>query len=103
MTRAGLLLGGLLLGLTGCTAEMRTCSKMKSLCNVEAETCKSTRADLEKSMGADALKAFDTCFTEANSCTEAMGCHAGASLKGLGDAAQGFIDGLQKGLEKKKE
>jgi hypothetical protein len=97
-----LLAFALALSLAACKSASRTCDKMKSLCNVELDTCTGTRDSVKENFGPEALDKFDACYLEAASCSEANGCVAGAAINATTDAAKGFLKGLEKELDKKK-
>jgi hypothetical protein len=89
------------LAASGCSRERAICGRMKDLCSVEAEQCKQSIADAKESFGDEGVTTLAKCFEEAKSCAEASGCVAGGALKNLSEAADGFLKGLGKGLEKK--
>ena len=89
----------LALSLAGCK-EHQACQQMKTLCDIEADTCKSMRDSARQNLGADGLQTLDTCIIEAHSCAEVTGCTAGAAVKATVEGAKDFVNGLEKALKK---
>src|SRR5215510_3956412 len=77
--------------------EKRACARMVELCGLEdkdATECEQAFTEMRKMSGDDSVKAPSQCTMEAKSCGEAMGCMAGAYMKGgihmWGDMMKGF-------------
>ncbi|MFZ5441695.1 MAG: hypothetical protein ACOZQL_16960 [Myxococcota bacterium] len=91
------------LSLAGCSKEESTCRKMESLCGTPKQECLQHLQSVKELAGQEGLDAVATCFDGAKSCSEASGCTAGMALKGLGNAAGQFLEGMKNALEKKEK
>lgn len=88
--------------LVGCSKEESTCRKMESLCGTPKQECLQHLQSVKELSGPEGVDAVAACFDTAKSCSEATGCTAGMALKGLGNAAGKFFDGMKNALEKKE-
>jgi hypothetical protein len=77
-----------------------TCERFASLCSGDDEkrsesTCAEDLAQMRKKVGAEAVDRAGACIDEAESCIEASGCVAGASVGVLKDFVSGFERALK--------
>lgn len=103
LSTCGVFLGFALL--MGCRSQVADplCPRMQALCGLDATACASAISEARQLMGTSGVDSLRKCFGDSASCAEATGCAAGVGLSKAKKAADGFLDGLKKGLEQQKE
>lgn len=86
------------------TPEVRGCEKIARLCGgseskEDLNKCVDQMHKLKEAGGPDALTQPLSCINQAQSCGEAVGCAAGATLRAGGKVLQDALKGLEKSLK----
>jgi hypothetical protein len=101
----GVALGGVAFALMRRTPEQSACIRVAELCAVKDGTkddldkCVADVDEWRKVAGDEAVDKGMKCVAEAKTCGEAMGCTAGAGIKGMQGIINDFMKGLGKGLQ----
>jgi hypothetical protein len=101
----GVVGGGVAFALMRRTPEQSACMRVADLCGVKD----GTKEDLDKCVtdvdqwrkvaGDETVDKGMKCVADAKTCGEAMGCTAGAGIKGVQGIVNDFMKGLGKGLQ----
>jgi hypothetical protein len=74
----------------------KACGRLSDLCGLPAGDCKE-----QLGKAPDEIQTrLSRCVSEAKTCSEALGCAAGAGTRELEKAAKGAFDGFKKALDK---
>jgi hypothetical protein len=83
------------------TPAQKACTKLVTLCGEDASEASQCASDIEafdKKNNTNTAQKFADCTTTATTCTEAVGCAAGAGASSFIDLGGQFLKGFNKSL-----